>query len=278
MAGVGVKLDGVGRKVAVLVAAAVIAAVPAVSIAATDHVAAVTITVKPASGSHTTGFVVSFRSPDRTGRAGSFDRRDELSVHGPPGPAGCVTAVSRMLPTAGAHARVTALLNPAELGGRWCAGAYHGRIVELQRPACAGGTACPMFVSVLRTLGSFGFRVTGGGQQDTTPPTFSGLQRAFACAPGPQLPGETTPFHLSWTAATDNVTPTAEIVYDVFMATTPGGEDFSHATWTTPPGVTRFTTPGLPSHGVVYFVVRARDRAGNEDQNHMEKSGIDPCV
>jgi hypothetical protein len=67
-------------------------------------------------------------------------------------------------------------------------------------------------------------------------------------------------------------------VYDVFMATTAGGEDFSRATWTTPPGVTRFTTPGLPSHGAFYFVVRARDGAGNEDQNHVERRGIDPCL
>jgi hypothetical protein len=31
---------------------------------------------------------------------------------------------------------------------------------------------------------------------------------------------------------------------------------------------TSFTTAGLPSHGTFYFVVRARDRAGNEDRKH----------
>jgi hypothetical protein len=101
--------------------------------------------------------------------------------------------------------------------------------------------------------------------------------RAYACTPGPQRPGQTTPFALTWNAASDAVTPSSQIVYDVFMSTTPGGEDFAQPTWITAPGVTRFTTPGLPSHGTFYFVVRARDQAGNEDQNTVERTGIDPC-
>jgi hypothetical protein len=113
---------------------------------------------------------------------------------------------------------------------------------------------------------------------DTTPPRFGGLQSAFACTPGPQRPGQTTPFNLSWEAASDDVTPTKSIVYDVYLATSPGGEDFSKPTWTTEPGVTSFRTPGLPSHGTFYFVVRARDRAGNEDANLVELLGSDPCL
>jgi hypothetical protein len=139
------------------------------------------------------------------------------------------------------------------------------------------GTLCPKFVSVLRTLGRFTFEVQTTSK-DTAPPAFAGLQRAFACTPGPQRPGETTPFALSWTAATDDVTPSSEIVYDVFVSTTSGGEDFSQPTWTTAPGVTQFTTPGLASHGTFYFVVRARDQAGKEDQNRVERHGIDPCL
>jgi hypothetical protein len=41
--------------------------------------------------------------------------------------------------------------------------------------------------------------------------------------------------------------------------------------------VTTFKTPGLPSHGSFYFVVRARDAAGNEDRNTIELHGSDPC-
>jgi hypothetical protein len=113
---------------------------------------------------------------------------------------------------------------------------------------------------------------------DATPPVFAGLQGAFACTPGPQRPGQTTPFTLSWEAATDDVTPSSQIVYDIYLASTSGGENFSKPTWVTEPGATTFRTPGLPSHGTFYFVVRARDRAGNEDRNTLERLGSDPCL
>jgi hypothetical protein len=74
------------------------------------------------------------------------------------------------------------------------------------------------------------------------------------------------------------VTPSSKIVYDIFISTTPGGEDFAHRTWTTQPGAITFRTPGLPSHGTFYFVVRARDQAGNEDGNRVERVGLDPCL
>jgi hypothetical protein len=82
---------------------------------------------------------------------------------------------------------------------------------------------------------------------------------------------------LSWDAATDPVTPSDQIVYDIYESGTAGGEDFATPTWMTAPGVTSFRTPGLPSHGTFYFVVRARDQAGNEDQNRVERRGVDPC-
>jgi hypothetical protein len=172
---------------------------------------------------------------------------------------------------------VITTLDPAKLGRKWCLGGYRGHIEEVQGPACTKGTPCPEFASRVRTLGRLTFQVksTSG---DTTPPGFAGLQRAFACTPGPQRPGQTTPFTLTWAPASDDVTPSSQIVYDVFMASTAGGEDFLHPNWTTPPGATQFTTPGLAAHGSFYFVVRARDQAGNEDRNRVERPGIDPCV
>jgi hypothetical protein len=133
-----------------------------------------------------------------------------------------------------------------------------------------------VFIAIF-TVGRFHFRVTSAPGADTTPPKFLGLGRAFACTPGAQRPGQTTPFTLSWPAATDDVTPSSGIVYDVYLSSTPGAEDFGRPTWTTAPGVTTFRTPGLPSHGTFYFVVRARDEAGNEDTNRVERRGIDPC-
>jgi hypothetical protein len=120
---------------------------------------------------------------------------------------------------------------------------------------------------------SFSFVVLG----TDTSPAFAGLQSAFYCVGGPVRPAETMPYTLTWQAATDDVTPSSQIVYDIFVAHAPGGEDFSHPTWTTPPGATTYTTPDLPSEGT-YFVVRARDQAGNEDQNKVEREGGNICL
>ena len=117
---------------------------------------------------------------------------------------------------------------------------------------------------------SFSFVVLSTSATDTTPPSFAGLQKAFGCEPI-----GLTQFELTWNAATDDVTPSSQIVYDVFLSHTPGGEDFAHPTWTTSPGVTKFETPPLEEPS--YFVVRARDQAGNEDQNTVELLGENPC-
>jgi len=269
------------------------------------------ILVGPSSGSPSTVFVLTFPAPARTARNGSSRRHDVVTAAAPRGAAGCVVSIDVRAPDAASGARLRVSLDPRKLGGSWCPGTYHGRIEELQGPACRAGKLCPSVV-MRGIVGRFTLHVkrgaqpssTGGGTPplgtapppsstppgtsprpsstpppssgDTTPPTFAGLQSAYACTPGPERMGETTPYTLTWQAATDDVTPSSQIVYDVFVAHTSGGEDFSHPTWTTPPGVTTYTTPGLP--GTNYFVVRARDQAGNEDQNKVEREGVDPCV
>jgi hypothetical protein len=115
-------------------------------------------------------------------------------------------------------------------------------------------------------------------RKDQTPPTFSGLKSATTCIPGPIGEGRTSSYHLSWEAATDDVTPSSKIIYNVYQATTAGGENFSQPTYTTPAGVTSFDTPQLPTGKTFYFVVRARDQAGNEDSNTVEREGQNLCV
>jgi hypothetical protein len=115
-------------------------------------------------------------------------------------------------------------------------------------------------------------------KRDRTPPAFAGLNSATTCVPGPIGGGTTTSYHLSWDPAKDNQTSTSEIVYDVYQATTAGGEDFSTPTYTTAPGATSFDTPELTTDEVFYFVVRARDQAGNRDSNTVERQGVNLCV
>jgi hypothetical protein len=111
---------------------------------------------------------------------------------------------------------------------------------------------------------------------DITPPVFEGLQSAWTCIPGPIGAGGKTHYHLNWNAAKDDVTPSSEIVYKIYRATTPGGENFSRRTYRTV-GTTSFETPLLSTGKTFYFVVRARDRAGNEEANTIEKEGQNLC-
>jgi CARDB len=114
---------------------------------------------------------------------------------------------------------------------------------------------------------------------DVTPPRFAGLERATTCVPGP-VGGTTryTPYHLEWQPATDGGTPASKIVYNVYETQTAGGEDFSKPSYTTPRGATSFSTPPLPDNVPHFFVVRAVDKAGNEDVNDVERAGVNLCV
>ena len=113
---------------------------------------------------------------------------------------------------------------------------------------------------------------------DHRPPRFAGLKSATTCVPGPAGGGRTTSYNLTWDPADDNRTPTQGIVYDVYQAEKSGGEDFATPTYTTSAGATSFTTPPLATDKYFYFVVRARDQAGNSDANTAERQGQNLCV
>jgi len=119
---------------------------------------------------------------------------------------------------------------------------------------------------------------TYGASRDRVPPTFTGLKSAVTCIPGPVGGDRTSSFHLTWAAAKDNVTPSSRIVYDIYQARAHGTESFLHPTYTTRRGATTFTTPPLHSTESYYFVVRARDAAGNRDRNRHERPGRNLCV
>jgi hypothetical protein len=114
--------------------------------------------------------------------------------------------------------------------------------------------------------------------RDRVPPTFAGLRSAVTCIPGPVGGDRTSSFQLTWAAAKDNVTPSNRIVYDIYEAQAAGTESFSRPTYTTRRGATKFTTPPLSSTETYYFVVRARDSAGNRDHNRRERPGRNLCV
>jgi hypothetical protein len=99
---------------------------------------------------------------------------------------------------------------------------------------------------------------------DKTPPNFSGISSINSIT--------TTSMMLSWSAATDNVTPQGNIQYLIYMSTSSGGENFASPSFTTTPGATSFNVTGLNPDTIYYFVVRAMDEAGNIDTNTVEMS------
>ena len=112
--------------------------------------------------------------------------------------------------------------------------------------------------------------------RDRTPPTFAGLKSATTCIPGPIGGERLSPYRLLWPAAKDAVTPRSRLRYDIYRATAPARENFKKPT-STVRGVTSSTTPPLSSAQTYYFVVRARDEAGNRDRNRRERAGENLC-
>lgn len=101
-------------------------------------------------------------------------------------------------------------------------------------------------------------------RSDKQAPTFPGLNTATPNG---------TKIMLAWNEATDNVTKPAKMVYLIYQAETAGGQKFAQpATHTTAAGASSFEVTGLMPGKDYFFVVRARDEAGNFDMNTTEKS------
>jgi len=103
----------------------------------------------------------------------------------------------------------------------------------------------------------------GNTTLDTRPPAFGGLITA-------EQMGDSR-VQLSWSAASDDVTSANKIAYRVYSATAAGQEDYSSPHTTTPAGSTRALVSDLSPNTHYFFVVRAVDGSGNEEDNAVEK-------
>lgn len=108
-------------------------------------------------------------------------------------------------------------------------------------------------------------------QVDDEAPDFAGATKA--------APGGAAAVKLSWAAATDNLTPKASIQYVVYMGEKSDEIDLEAPFTVSAPGATSVVVKNLPLPDTEYwFVVRARDAAGNTDENPIvvsAKSGPD---
>jgi hypothetical protein len=264
-----------GKVCAVVFAVSVLAPAALASAA----LASTRMSLKPGLGKPTTAFVLSFRAPVKTGSFGAVRTHYQVYASGPKG-TGCVASVSIALRPTRRHAHVRVTLRPKRHGGVWCVGRFRGRVAELETTVCQPTLACPDFVIAPRTIGRFSFRVSkpapGSGTQKTGP-SFAGLTSATTCSPvTPKVTPQGKTYTLTWSPATDPVTPSSQIVYDIYYSATSGGEDYSNPLKTTLPGATSATVQ-TASLGAAYFVVRARDKAGLEDHNTVERLAVNTC-
>ena len=106
---------------------------------------------------------------------------------------------------------------------------------------------------------------------DSTAPTFAGAKAAE--------PADGARVKLTWDAATDDLSAAGGISYLVYFAVEAGKETFAVPFAVSAPGATSMVTPPLPATKTPYFfIVRARDAAGNVDANKTEvtsESGTD---
>src|ERR1700749_3162136 len=125
----------------VLITTAVIAALAAVPVAGAiplQTAAPVSVHVSPATGGPGTKFAVSWGNPAQVGTIGSFRRLEPLAVSGPQH-RGCVSSGQIAVPTTATQQVLRMSLAPARMSAsasKWCAGTFHGVIVESQRFAC----------------------------------------------------------------------------------------------------------------------------------------------
>jgi len=99
---------------------------------------------------------------------------------------------------------------------------------------------------------------------DATPPVFAGAASAVTKSPGS--------VEVAWSAATDDVSASANIRYLVYASATSGGEDFQSPDVATLPGATSALVTDVGGDTLYHFVVRAVDQAGNVDANAVEVS------
>ena len=96
---------------------------------------------------------------------------------------------------------------------------------------------------------------------DENPPSFDGVTDALQ---------EENSVCLIWTPAVDDVDSQQDLCYNVYLSETSGGQDFSEATVTSAAGAGEACVTGLYYAGYRFFVVRAVDTSGNEDDNTVE--------
>ncbi len=105
---------------------------------------------------------------------------------------------------------------------------------------------------------------------DAVPPTFAGVTSVTT--------HNATSAKVCWSAGSDDLTASLELVYDLYFSSTSGGQSFDKPSQSSTAGETCVTVDALPPGEQACFVTRARDGAGNRDSNAIEKCVTLPAL
>lgn len=121
-----------------------------------------------------------------------------------------------------------------------------------------------VFLAVVLIFEGCKKRENDGSALDPAIPQFGGLTKALA--------ESETAVTLRWSAASDDETPDAEIVYQIFVSTGDLADFSVDPDHETDPGATSYIVTGLAPKTVHTFMVRAQDGDGNTDSNSVVRS------
>lgn len=110
---------------------------------------------------------------------------------------------------------------------------------------------------------------TTGTEPDAVVPTITaaGLTARANCS---------SDITLTWSPASDDVTPQAGITYQIFQSRFTGGQDLNVPSYTTAAGITSYRVTGLDRGTTYFFTVRAVDNALNRSVAFTERSATTP--
>ncbi len=122
---------------------------------------------------------------------------------------------------------------------------------------CGSGTTKQGNTCVAAASGDAGLTNAGDGGAQTPLVSFDGVTSVAPVTP--------TSLQVTWAPATAELTPANQIVYNVYVGTTAGGENFKAPTAVSPPGATSLIVGDLQATTPYFVVVHAVDQSGNMD-------------
>jgi hypothetical protein len=145
-----------------IAALAILAVAPVAGAIPRQAATPITAHVTPGTGGPGTTFTLSWRNPAQTGTEDSLRRSETVEISGTRHH-GCVGAGRLMVQPAAVQQLMRLSLTPRRMSAgatrNWCAGTFHGSVLQSEHFACAPPHLCPQIEIRPQTIARFTFKV-----------------------------------------------------------------------------------------------------------------------